>query len=1053
MLVESKVNIKSIVLFVAIFIFSCGVFSQSSRTRGQKKINLLKYRVQIPNSKLKQKKVKPRNLKLVKPPSSRKFYGQGTIEAEYERLVTQEIAQLYKLSNQYKRSKNRGEIWIRLAERYVEKARIIEFKIQEDYDKKIALYQQKKISSPPKLSLTPAKKYHLKANQLYEWFIRDFPRHKSVDQALYFLGYNNFELRNYSKGRQYYKLLVSKYPKSEYVGESYFALGDHYFENDQWKPALANFNQVVKRKHPRLYSFALYKVAWSLFRLGKVSTSLKALEQVVATGRSSNQQRVEKGTRSVNKIRLAAEALRDYVPFYSETRKYKNSYNDFLKVSKNPSLARKMTSQLADIYADSGYYAGTKYLYSRMISKAPNSPEAAEYRYKIISLATASGNQKLYKSELVGWLKEFGPKSSWAQANAANPKILKETYNLQESTLRNQVLSLHQTAQTSKNTAAFSEASGMYGVYLNNFNRSSHFPDMRFFYGELLFDMKKYTSAAKQYLWYVNNVPSGKYAVKAQTNSILALEQSIPNDKQLEARRNAQKNKLAMLPLDEPSKIFVVAADQFVSKFPNDKTVPEVTRRVGAFYYAHNHFDKALSYFNKLTSKTPWTKESKLAAEMSLDIYKLKGDMVGFRQKSKQFLTVPGVKQSAFGVATVKNMAKSTMIEAGKLSESGKFSESAMSFEKFASEGSKTRESILAYFNAASNYEKAKNYPAAIRNYEKFTAQYSNDKEILNLKKISYNSLAKIYQSIGQLNKSAVNFRKFYETNPKSPAGIGALYNSATLLGVLGDVEKAKTSFLQYNKVSKAPDRNEVFYLIGDLYYQNNNKSKALYYFQKYISMAPQDPYSTVAAYFRNATIHDQAGRKSEALSWYQKTFGVYQAIKKSGKNQGAEFAAEARYKMAEVHLNNMSRIKLGTSEQSIQAGLVQMQTTQKKMLSEMAQVIKVDYGPYIVAALVSEAKSYEIIADTFLNSPVPKEYQEPKAKEEFKKLANGEAENFRKKAGGAYETAFEKALQFEVNSKWSEVARLGLHKYQPQISQYYGEVIYSQPVAKGDVK
>ena len=50
-----------------------------------------------------------------------------------------------------------------------------------------------------------------------------------MDQALFFLGYNNFEINNLEKGKDYYDRLTKEHPNSPYVIETHFALGEFHF--------------------------------------------------------------------------------------------------------------------------------------------------------------------------------------------------------------------------------------------------------------------------------------------------------------------------------------------------------------------------------------------------------------------------------------------------------------------------------------------------------------------------------------------------------------------------------------------------------------------------------------------------------------------------------------------------------------------------------------------------------------------------------------------------------------------------------------------------------
>ncbi|RYZ68332.1 MAG: hypothetical protein EOP05_16525, partial [Proteobacteria bacterium] len=175
-----------------------------SSSAGANRLDLNREKTALPSSQALKTPVATRSLGVVKPPRSNDFYQGNEKEAEYERLVDQEIKQLFSLSQANRRSPNRGEIWLRLGERYVEKARLIEFREQAQYDQKLKDFNEKKTRVRPRVDARLSQEYNKKAVELYEWFVADFPKDGKVDQALFFLGYNQFQLGNTELGEKYY---------------------------------------------------------------------------------------------------------------------------------------------------------------------------------------------------------------------------------------------------------------------------------------------------------------------------------------------------------------------------------------------------------------------------------------------------------------------------------------------------------------------------------------------------------------------------------------------------------------------------------------------------------------------------------------------------------------------------------------------------------------------------------------------------------------------------------------------------------------------------------
>ena len=83
---------------------------------------------------------KNRNLKAIKPPNSKRFMRESNQEiSRLEVVVDKSIEQLHRLIQKYQRSSNRGELWLRQGELYVEKARLVEQRLFNEYDRKIEL--------------------------------------------------------------------------------------------------------------------------------------------------------------------------------------------------------------------------------------------------------------------------------------------------------------------------------------------------------------------------------------------------------------------------------------------------------------------------------------------------------------------------------------------------------------------------------------------------------------------------------------------------------------------------------------------------------------------------------------------------------------------------------------------------------------------------------------------------------------------------------------------------------------------------------------------------
>ncbi len=1016
-------------------------FSQTPKSHSERKklaeMTLKKLSEQLPQSKpLSGEKVVPRDVSVIKPPrSSRFFTDDNALKAEYNKLIDQEIDRLYNLSKKYKTSKSRGEIWLRLAERYVEKGKIIEFKAQDDYDKKVKLWEEKKIANKPVMPKNPGKGYYLRAIQAYEWFVRDFPKDKKIPQALYFLGYSNFEVENTKKGEGYYRELTENYPGSAYVDESHFALGEYYFEKENWNEALEQYGRLVNKKAARLRGFSLYKTAWCQYRMGKYDLAVDTLEKVIRQGEARED--AEEGIKEVNTLRLREEAIKDYVAFYAQTGKYEQAQSDFFKTTNSEKKTIELLDALAYRYSYSGNVVASTYLFKKLINHNPEGEKAAKYQYQIVQDYLNVNNLKMFKAELSVWIEKYGKDSEWARINAGKPEVVKETYNLQETTLRNHTLRLHQTAISVKTDFTRQTAADSYKMYLFYFKDSAKHSEMRFFLAELYFDMKDYEKAGQQYLWIAENDKKSPYFEKAVVNNVLAMEKLLPSDAKMEQQRSGAKDKIEKIAYEPGVKRFEKASLLYLQNFPKGDKAPEIRKRLGAIYYAHNDYEPALGIFRGIIKENPNSKDAPLAAEYILDIHNNKKDIESYYKEATELLKNPTIAKSTVGKEIRDNLNKIAFLRADNLSKAGKNLEAAKAFESFSVDHASSTQAFSAIFNAGVNYEKAGNVNESLRMYERVLGNPAKDKETENLKQEVRISMAEMSKKMGNLEKAAT----YYDQYAKGATGVkakNATNNSALLWVALGKMPQAMAAYAALEKVSTAKEKIDLNYDKAVMYAAKKDTAKAIFHYDQFLQGGWREPTKSLKAMFYIGDTYAKKGQMTLAKQWFERVIAFN---KERGGKVGAKYASQAKLWLARKYIQEMREVRLGTSEKSIVDGFQRLKSLQKTLVTNLAEVIKYDYGPAIVGALATEAESYEIISKAFSTSPVPREYAKGDQAKQFKDLANQEAAGFLTKAKATYKAAFEKGLSLEAYGEPLLQSARAYHRLAPEESKNAGEV------------
>lgn len=957
------------------------------------------------------------NLETIKPPRSSEIFqnrGGGT-RAEYERVLDQQILELFKLTQRFKNSPNRGELWLRLAELYVEKAGIVDSRHQDAYDKALEDFKAKKIKNKPVLNLNESRAYNRKAIQLYEWFERDFPKDEKLDQALYFLGYNYFEMGDTNKGAQYYLRLTKQFPNSPFVGESHFSLGEYYFESEKWTESYKEYSYVIKDKKHRLNTFALYKGAWCLFRLGKSSQSLSYLEYIIKSAKyeaeASSQSR-----RAVNKNRLEQEALRDIVIFYAESRPASDALAYFRGLLGDGDIIPHL-EKLAYYYADKGGKDDAREVFKMLIGEKPESPKAFDWQYQIVQNYFYAKNSPKFREELYIWIKNFAPGTPWYEANKANKELLENSYKLRETTLRNYVMQQHQTAQNSKAAAAVKTAYEGYGFYLEEFGNSPVAADMHFYFAELLYDMKRYDEAASQYKWVVDNAPQSKFLDKAASNLILSLEKSVPPDSELQKRI---ANNLEPQALDPKVERFIKASLWYINKFPKAEKTPEIKFRIGRLYYMHNQFDEATKVFREIVTVYPKTKYAEYSANLLLDIFNLRKDYVGLEKTGAELLAVQSIANSKVGGEIKSVMEKASFKRGQDLEVEKKFGESAQSYEAFAKNNPRSDLAATAIFNAGVNYERAGMITAAVMMYNQVLN--SRDPKMEPNKPKVRRLLAKLYQDTGQFEEAARLFKLAATENPKDPLAPNFIYNTAVLNEALGKTSAAIASYEEFIRMSrKRSETSEALYSVATLHRKSNHISAAIDKYKDYLSSGANNPEKVVESHFWISDLFRRKRQVSEADAWAKKTIAVQRRLAGDQK-YGAKYAAKLKFAEA---LNSFREYKAAR----ISANPARQKETLDKKIGalanlnkELAAVIKYDSAEEIVSGLSLLGESNLHMYEAIMTVPVPGGLNAEETKQ-YKAGVEQMASPFVAKAKESFKLAVDRGWELEVYNEGYHIA------------------------------
>ena len=1007
------------VKYFLITIFFLGALSAASKeTNNFLKESLLdrKPSSQIKRAKIKRSQIKTPQFKSFKkkkrvrlrdiqpPPSTRLYYAHGSDEAELEEIINEEIQQIFKL---LKKSKN-AELVLRLGGLYADKARLISKKIQLDYEKKIEDYKEGRRRTKPSLNLKPSQIYNKKSLKLFQNFKENYPKHERIAEVLFFLGFNSYQLNNKEKGIKYFLELETRFPKSSYLYEAQFHLGEHYFQSRNWKKSFYYYNKISKNKRGKFYFFALYKMAWSSYKMNQVSRGLAYLQRIIKEGQNK---KLSGDTFTFNK-----EAIGDLVLFYTQSRKSATKAKFFFSNLFDEKTAWSLLKKLAQSYRD--YNKGTKALiiFEELIRQNPVGSSAFKYKYQIFRIVYNVGKTSQVIKQLDSWIKNYGPNSLWAEANSKSQSLISKSFALQESIVRRYSLESYENFKKSKTQKSKLLALHLFKRYFAYYSQSSFLDQMQFFYGELLFDSKKYLSAVKSYEELITRFRKSKYTKVAFINQILALERVLPKDKEIRQIVGKQEEPIEFT---NSIKAFIKVASRYITHFPSEKNAPSIMYKMATLYYTFNQFSMAAQYFKKLSNNYPQSKLVSNVGGILLDIYNKNKDYESLEKLANQLVQSRGIDKSVLYEANLV-LEQISFKKAQDLAHKKEYKKSAVLYEKFAREHPRSILAASSFYNAGLNFEKNGDRLEAISMYSAVLAYKGKGNQ--KIRKNSQEFLAILYEKLAfykAATKAYTSFAKNYSSDPKSAR---FWFNAGIIFDALNDIGSAVYSYQKYYALSKKRDRKEVFYLMGQMYQRNQRWQKAISYYDQYIRLSPTNRLYIVKASSFIADIYEKKLKNTaRAYAWRKKTMSLYKKW-----NVGISYGARSHFHIIQKLYRQFSRVQIPANTLKQKQAVTKKIALLKNLEKSLKPIIRYNDGEQIIASLTLIGQANQEMAQAIYKAPAPKGLNKASL-DQYKQGIKKVIEPYIQNAVKNYQLALKKSSELQVYSEWIQQAYKGL--------------------------
>lgn len=879
---------------------------------------------------------------------------------------------------------------------------------------------------PPERRGDPPEQDYAKARARFRTVLLRHKSFKDYDLALYVDGFLASEEGKLDESKSRFDKILEWFPESRFVPDAHMMRAEYEFtkERPDYAFAFSEYEKVLEHKHNELYDIALFKSAWTLWRLGRSDEAARRFLQVFQSTEDAGKKR-----RRGELEELQAEALRNLVTVFVEDEK--NTAEDmhrFLVRAGGDQFAGRIVRAMAETLYDQAQYERGIEAYRLLLKLEPTSPDAYQHALAIAQAHSTMEQWKPLEEDYRFVLKQYlapldkkQPKSPWVAAQ--QPKTLVAAEQAIEKQLREDAVGLHAKAQRDKiSKAEYQGAAELYKVYLGRFGQRSEAYEINYNLADIYFyHLDGAIEAADAYLAAVRLKPRGELSRTALYNALSALE--VARSREFEAAKKAGKRQEET----DTDKKLTEAMELYVKSYPDDKQIPELLFRQGKLYYDYEVYDPAVRQWGLLLERYPNDKYAVGAGELILDSFNRSKDYQNIETWARRLKTAPGF-QSPSSQARLDGLIVGAMFKQGEqLSERGEHDKAAHAYLRAAREFPKEQRAAQAAVNAEVEARRAGDLETLAAAAGLLVQHHKGRPEGAQGLWIA----ATTYQEVGLFSEAANYHATIVDHFPKSTHHKDAAYNAVLLRATVGEHAKAIESGEKFKRAYPRDElADEVTFLMGKAHEKAGKLKEAATLYERY-SKSARSVDAQVEALVRLATVRKNDERaSSEAL---KSAVHIYTQRKSQLGARGKYWAAKARYLQGEAHLARYEAVKIEGDVKQLKERLRKKSELLKKAAEAFLATAEMGVAEWTTAALYQIGFTYESFSKALLSSPPPEGLSA-----EEKELYTQSIEEFivpiEERALEAYESGWKKAIELGIFNEWTAKMRAALGRLNSEL-------------------
>lgn len=914
---------------------------------------------------------------------------QYVVKLEQDRLkCEQAIANTKTLIGRSKNKPYLPELYLRLAELYIEKSRIVYFMRKS---------QLKEGEDAKTLDQYEANMLKQQAIEIYERILSQHPDFNQCDKARFFMAHEYRELGQIDEMIKQYETLIAKYPNSNYAPEAYLLLGDYYFSQKQdVNKSKSSYEAVLKYPKSPAVAAARYKLAWCQINLTDYAGAIKLFEESVESPQAKQELNID----TYRRVDVRLESLVDMAYCYPEV--YKKATPEealayFKKYSWSRPIYTTVLEKLGYRYYVKKNWTQCAAIYRELASIRQDPEKLAEYAKLIVESVQALGTYEHAEKDVQIIIHAVEKQKYSAHVPDEEKAKLIKDYELYA---REIITHLHEKARKTNSNVDFKVAAEAYELYQDFFKESPAKEEMAANSAEALFSSGQYLKAGKQYE-KIQPAATGNRQQRQDMlyGAVVSYYQALKNKDGLNFYQAAYAREGLR-----------TAGKAFAAEFPKSANTPEVLFNVAWASYDAGQYEDAIKDFSNFVTAHPNHPATGAAVHLVMDSFHLMENYEGMISYGNAIVRSGGIGDAKLKqeVAQIVRGAESKVVSSMTMAAVDNYESARKELMQVADQGGATGLGEQALNALVMSSKDKKDLATLFDAGSKLVQQYPQSQNA----KTTLGFLIDASVKIGQFRLLAEYLEMFVQRYPGDENATLFSLQAAQIregLGQYADANRNYRRLLKQGGINAQQLETALFSCVDNAQQMGNNDA-ALEVLEENVARLSGD--SQLRAKAQMAVLNLRADRRSKADALSREVKQAYQPA--MGQKDAAllDLVAESAFNEVYHSSGRYYNLKLkGKIDDEIVGQKAEML---KNLEDGYQQVMGLKSPTWALKACFHSNEIHREFADFLVNAPVPEELS-AQEKQQYQDLIKQKAKAYADKAEEYLKTCIQMAHKWEI--------------------------------------